>query len=70
MSKLNLPPVHIAARRGPDAPAFREVCVPLYAPAPAEHRLYAVHAFDAMDQDVVVDASGITINDDDDDDCC
>jgi hypothetical protein len=48
-------------------PAFQEVCVPLYAPAPGEHR-HALTADDARDEDTVVDASGITIGGDDVDD--
>jgi hypothetical protein len=64
--KLNFSSARIAARRG-TTPAFQEVCVPLYAPAPGEHR-HALTADDARDEDTVVDASGITIGGDDVDD--
>ena len=53
-----------AVRRQPSA--FREVCVPLYLPAQEARQLSAPRQIDA--EDLVVDASGITIGDEDDDD--
>ena len=53
-----------AMRRQPKA--FREVCVPLYLPAHEAWELSAPRHVDL--EDLVVDASGITIGDNEDDD--
>lgn len=67
MPKFNLSPAFIAATRN-SRPVFREVCLPLYAPAFGEPSLYSAPRRDADTDDRVVDASGITIGGDDDED--
>ena len=67
MPKFNLSPAFIAATRN-TRPVFREVCLPLYAPAFGEPGLDAAPFGEADADDLVVDASGITIGGDDEDD--
>lgn len=65
MPKFHPAAAHIAAGQRPHT-AFREVCVPLYLPAIEARELSAPREIDL--EDLMVDASGITIGGDDDDD--
>ncbi|HEV7277211.1 MAG TPA: hypothetical protein VGN80_13075 [Devosiaceae bacterium] len=65
MRKFSPSAAHIDAARGrPEE--FREVCVPLYLPAPDARGLSAPRRIDV--EELMVDASGITIGGDEEDD--
>lgn len=65
MPKFQSHAAHIAAAQRRHTP-FREVCIPLYLPALDDREQSAPREIDL--EDLVVDASGITIGGDEDDD--